>query len=139
MKIIQDQIPVKTRGNTDVLNITEAARRVVKKSGLSNGSLLLFIGGSTASFTTIEYEPNLVKDLKAALDRLVPEKISYAHTMTWGDHNGHSHIRASLMGPSLQIPFADGDLLLGTWQQIIFIDFDTSPRQRKIIAQLTGE
>ena len=137
--IINREIPVKTRGNTDVINITDDVINVLEKSGLADGSILLFVRGSTGSLTTVEYEPNLVKDLKDAFERLMPSDIEYAHTRTWGDYNGHSHVRASFLGPSLQIPFVKGKLQLGTWQQIVLIDFDATPRQRKILAQLSGE
>jgi secondary thiamine-phosphate synthase enzyme len=139
MTIINREISVKTRGNTDVIDITDGVINALEKSGLTDGSILLFVRGSTGSLTTVEYEPNLVKDLKDAFERLMPSDIEYAHTMTWGDYNGHSHIRASFLGPSLQIPFVKGKLQLGTWQQIVLIDFDATPRQRKILAQLSGE
>ncbi len=139
MKVINRDIPVETEGNTDIIDITPEVKKALKGSGLSNGSILLFIGGSTASLTTIEYEPNLVCDLKEALERLAPSDMEYAHTRTWGDHNGHSHVRASLMGPSLTIPFMNKKFELGTWQQIVLIDFDTGPRRRNILAQLIGE
>lgn len=139
MKIVQKDLLVKTKGNTDVIDITADLQNILNKSGLSNGSVTLFVQGSTASLTTIEYEPNLAKDLKDAFERLIPSDIEYAHTRTWGDYNGHSHVRASLMGPSLQIPFSDKKLRLGTWQQVVFIDFDTHPRQRKLFIQIMGE
>ncbi len=132
-------ISVSTKGNTDIINITDRASRAVAKSGLKDGVLTLFVKGSTASISTIEYEPNLVKDLRDALERLVPSDTEYAHTKTWGDFNGHSHVRATLMGPSVAIPFAGKKLLLGTWQQIILIDFDTHPRQREVFLHLTGK
>jgi len=139
MKIINKDLSVKTKGHTDIINITDQIRKILDKSGLSNGFATLFVRGSTGSLTTIEYEPNLVEDLKDAFDRLIPSDIEYAHTQTWGDNNGHSHIRASFLGPSLQIPFMDKKLQLGTWQQVVLIDFDTSPRQREIAMQLIGE
>ncbi len=139
MKIIQKDLSINTKGNADVIDITAQIRRNLEKSGLSNGFVTLFVRGSTCSLTTIEYEPNLVKDLKEAFERLIPSDIEYAHTQTWGDYNGHSHIRASFLGPSLQVPFVDKRLQLGTWQQVILIDFDTHPRQRRILAQFIGE
>lgn len=138
IRLINKDILVHSRGNTDIIDITSDVQSVLAKSGMSDGSVLLFVRGSTATLTTVEYEPNLVKDLKEAFDRLVPSNINYDHSKTWGDFNGHSHVRASLMGPSLQVPFVGGKLQLGTWQQIILIDFDTSPRHRNILAQLTG-
>ncbi|MBL7069727.1 MAG: YjbQ family protein [Candidatus Omnitrophica bacterium] len=137
--IISKDLSVRTKGNIDVIDITDAVNKVLTKSGLTSGVITLFVKGSTGSLTTIEYEPNLVVDLKRALERLIPSDIEYAHTKTWGDYNGHSHIRASILGPSLVIPFANRKLLLGTWQQIVLIDFDTHPRQRDIVAQLIGE
>ena len=137
--IISKDLSVRTKGNTDVINITDAVNKVLTKSGLTSGVITLFVKGSTGSLTTIEYEPNLVVDLNKALERLIPSDIEYAHTKTWGDYNGHSHIRATILGPSLAIPFTNRKLLLGTWQQIVLIDFDTHPRQRDIVAQLIGE
>jgi secondary thiamine-phosphate synthase enzyme len=123
MKIVTEHISLDTRGNT----------------GLKDGSVLIFMTGSTGALTTLEYEPGLVKDLSAALERLAPRELEYAHNLRWGDGNGHSHIRASMLGPGLTVPFADGRLLLGTWQQIIFIDMDNRSRTRKLIVQITGE
>ncbi len=137
--IASEILNVSTKGNTDIINITDRASRAVTKSGLKDGMLTLFVKGSTASLSTIEYEPNLVKDFKDALERLIPSDMEYAHTRTWGDFNGYSHVRATLMGPSVAVPFADKKLLLGTWQQIILIDFDTHPRKREIFLHLTGE
>ncbi|MFH1753722.1 MAG: secondary thiamine-phosphate synthase enzyme YjbQ [Candidatus Omnitrophota bacterium] len=139
MKILHKEIAVKTKGETDIINITSNVEDLLEESGLSNGSILLFVRGSTGSLTTIEYEPNLVNDMKEAFERLIPKEMEYAHTRTWGDFNGHSHVRASLLGPSLQVPFINKKLQLGTWQQIVLIDFDTSPRHRDILAQFTGE
>ncbi len=139
MKIVQKELSLNTEGNTDVVDITGDLRTFLNKSKLSNGTAILFVTGSTGSLTTIEYEPNLVIDLRDALQRLIPSDIEYAHTRTWGDYNGHSHIRASIMGPSLAIPFNDRKLLLGTWQQVVLVDFDAHPRQRKITIQLIGE
>ena len=137
--IISKDLSVRTKGNIDVIDITDAVNKVLTKSGLTSGVITLFVKGSTGSLTTIEYEPNLVVDLNKALERLIPSDIEYAHTKTWGDYNGHSHIRATILGPSLAIPFTNRKLLLGTWQQIVLIDFDTHPRQRDIVAQLIGE
>jgi len=137
--VISKDLSLRTKGNTDVINITDTINKLLAKSGLANGIITLFVKGSTASLTTIEYEPNLAEDLQNALERLIPSDIEYAHTRTWGDYNGHSHIRASILGPSLVVPFTNGKLALGTWQQIVLIDFDTHPRQREISAQLMGE
>jgi secondary thiamine-phosphate synthase enzyme len=106
---------------------------------MKNGIVAVFNPGSTGGLTTIEYEPNLVKDLKEALEVLAPSDKTYAHSMTWHDDNGSGHIRSSLMGPSIAVPFVDGELTLGTWQQIVFCDFDTQPRRRKLVVQIMGE
>jgi secondary thiamine-phosphate synthase enzyme len=139
MKVIAEEISVSTQGNADVIDITADVKKALGSCGMLEGVVTLFVRGSTAGLSTIEYEPNLVKDLKDALQRLVPSDIGYAHTKTWGDYNGHSHIRATLMGPSLEIPFTRGKMPLGTWQQIILVDFDTSPRQRRIQLQFIGK
>ena len=139
MKLINREISIRSKGGTDIVEITGKVESLLRESGMSEGNVLIFVRGSTGSVTTIEYEPNLVSDLKEAFERLVPSDIEYAHTRTWGDFNGHSHVRASLLGPSLQVPFAGKKLQLGTWQQIIFIDFDATPRHRKLLAQFIGE
>lgn len=139
MKSVHKDLSISTKGNTDVIDITRDVEKHLQNTGLSDGVVTVFIRGSTGSLTTIEYEPNLVQDLKDALERLIPRNMEYAHTKTWGDYNGHSHIRASILGPSLQVPFINKKLQLGTWQQIIFIDFDTHPRQRKILLHFIGE
>ena len=139
MKIINREIPVKTRGNTDVIDITDDVINVLEKSGLADGSILLFVRGSTGSLTTVEYEPNLVKDLKDAFERLMPSDIEYAHTRTWGDHNGAGHLRSFLLKTSMTFPFQNERLILGTWQQIIFIECDEKPRNREIFCMIIGE
>ncbi|MEA3306087.1 MAG: secondary thiamine-phosphate synthase enzyme YjbQ [Candidatus Omnitrophota bacterium] len=131
-------LSLKTKGNTDIIDITGKVREQLENSGLKEGQITLFVSGSTGSLTTMEFEPNLVKDLKDAFERIAPENMEYAHHITWGDHNGHSHIRASLLGPSLTIPFIRKELTLGTWQQIVFIDFDASARTRELLLQITG-
>src|SRR2546421_9956212 len=129
-------IEVYTEGNTDIVNLhTELAKRLRELKVQGEGLLHLFVVGSTAALTTIEYEPGLIKhDLPAVLQRLVPDDARYEHEATWNDDNGHSHVRAALVGPSLSIPFADGKLLTGQWQQVVLIDFDTRPRKRTIVA-----
>ena len=117
---------------------TPGINGILDKSGLKEGSVLVFVIGSTAGITTIEFEPGLVKDIKEAFQRLAPDDKDYAHHQTWGDDNGHSHVRAALLGPSITVPFSAGKLLLGTWQQIVLVDFDTRPRQRNITVQVTG-
>ncbi len=134
------QIQVETHGNTHVIDITGQVAAAVAGSGLAAGVVTLFHVGSTAGITTTEYEPGLVNhDLKAAFERLAPEDGAYEHENTWGDDNGHAHVRASLLGPSLSVPFVEGRLTLGTWQQIILVDFDTRPRTRTVICQIIGQ
>jgi secondary thiamine-phosphate synthase enzyme len=111
----------------------------VQDSGLNSGVAVLFVPGATGAITTIEHEPGLVQDLGEALERLMPQDIEYAHNLKWHDGNGHSHIRASLVGPSLTVPFLEGRLMLGTWQQIVFLEMDNRPRRRRIVVQIMGE
>jgi secondary thiamine-phosphate synthase enzyme len=133
------EITFQSRGNCDIIDITSQVARNVEKSGINNGTATLFIVGSTAGITTIEYEPNLVSDFKKMWDRVIPQNIPYEHDRTWGDGNGHSHVRASTLGASLTIPFVNKKLTLGTWQQIVFVDFDNRSRSRKIVVQILGE
>ncbi len=139
MTVETKEITLQSRGNCDIIDITSQVAKHVEKSGLDNGTVTLFIVGSTAGITTIEYEPNLLSDFKDMWDRVIPQNISYEHSKTWGDGNGHSHVRASTLGPSLAVPFVNKRLTLGTWQQIIFVDFDNRPRSRKIAVQIMGE
>ncbi|HNR66759.1 MAG TPA: secondary thiamine-phosphate synthase enzyme YjbQ [bacterium] len=139
MKISTRTIAVSTRGDCDSVDITPQVADEMEKSGMKNGIAVLFVPGSTAGLTTIEYEPGLLADLPEAFERVAPTDKSYHHDQRWGDGNGHAHIRAALIGPSLTVPFSDGRLLLGTWQQIVLLDFDNRPRQRKIAMQLLGE
>ena len=120
------------------MDITGTVMKKVAGSGISDGHVLLFIQGSTASLTTIEYESGVVDDLRKAIDRIAPRDIHYQHDARWGDGNGYSHVRAALLGPSLTIPVINGRMTLGTWQQIILLDFDNRPRTRRIIGQITG-
>ena len=134
------ELNIETKGNCDVINITDQVATLVTRSGLTAGTVTAFNVGSTAGITTTEYEPGLVDhDLKAAFEKIAPENARYEHEETWHDDNGHSHVRASLLGPSLSVPVVDGRLTLGTWQQIILIDFDTRPRTRTVICQMVGE
>jgi len=134
------KIQVKTKGNCDVVNITEQVGEVVAESGLVEGTVTVFNVGSTAGITTTEYEPGLVNyDIKAAFEKIAPEGGRYEHEETWHDDNGHSHVRASLLGPSLCVPVVGGKLTLGTWQQIILVEFDTRPRTRTVICQIIGD
>ena len=139
MSIETKTLVVKSKPETDIIDITPEIQKLVSQSKIREGQVLIFVKGSTASVSTIEYEPNLVADFKDALERLVPSKIKYRHTETWGDDNGKSHVRATLMGPSLTVPFRDKKLLLGTWQQIALFDFDVPARSREIIIQIIGE
>ena len=132
-------VVVSTRGFSDIVDVTGTVADVLSESGLGSGVVVVTALGSTASVTTIEYEPALVEDMRELLNRLVPEDIRSRHSETWGDDNGFSHMRASLMGPGVSIPFEGGKLLTGTWQQIVVIDHDNRPRQRKIRIQIVGD
>ncbi|GJL77670.1 MAG: hypothetical protein NPINA01_06590 [Nitrospinaceae bacterium] len=133
------QFTVETLGFGDVLDITVQVTGEMESSGFSSGVATVFVPGSTAGITTIEYEPGAVEDLKKAIARQAPTDIHYDHDARWGDGNGFSHVRAALMGPSLAIPFADGELQLGAWQQIVLCDFDNRSRTRQVVVQLMGE
>ena len=138
--VITKEIKVATKGNCQVINITEQVKDAVIESDIQNGAVILFNVGSTAGITTTEYEPGLVNyDIKAAFEKIAPENDRYEHEETWHDDNGHSHIRATLLGPSLSVPLIHGRLTLGTWQQIILVEFDTKPRSRTVICQIIGE
>jgi secondary thiamine-phosphate synthase enzyme len=137
--VITKYISVETQGNTDIIDITPYCQDIVDSTNLKDGIMTVFNPGSTGSLTTIEYEPNLVKDFQEALEVIAPSDKTYEHAKTWHDDNGSAHIRASLMGPSITVPFANNDLTLGTWQQIVFCDFDTRPRRRELIVQVMGE
>ena len=134
------RINVETKGNCDIVNITKQVSEAAAQSGISDGTVTLFNVGSTAGITTTEYEPGLVKhDIAATFEKIAPQNARYEHEETWHDDNGHSHVRAALLGPSLSVPVVDGQLSLGTWQQIILVDFDTRPRTRTVICQIVGE
>jgi len=133
------QIQIQTKGHCDIIDITGKVSQAVRESQAKAGTVTVFVGHSTCGITTVEYEPGLVADVKAAFERLAPQGIGYDHDQRWGDGNGFSHVRASLLGASLVIPFADSRLLLGTWQQVVLIDFDNRSRTRKIFLQLFGE
>jgi secondary thiamine-phosphate synthase enzyme len=128
----------KTSSDTDIIDITPQVSDKVAESGLTEGQVLLFVPGSTAAITTIEYESGVIGDLKEAIERLAPTGISYRHDAKWGDGNGYAHVRAALLGPSLTVPLVKGRLLLGTWQQIILVDFDNKPRDRKLLVSVSG-
>jgi secondary thiamine-phosphate synthase enzyme len=129
---------VTTRGNGEVLDVTGEVAEAVRGSGIANGIATVFVTGSTAALTTLEFEPGLVHDLNAAFERLYPREMEYRHHERWGDDNGHSHVRASMLGPSLVVPVSGGQLALGTWQQIVLVDFDTRPRAREFLVQVMG-
>jgi secondary thiamine-phosphate synthase enzyme len=139
MTVITKNIQIKSKSENHIIDITDQVSKIVKESKVENGAVIVFVVGSTAAITTIEYEPGLQKDFSEMLSRLVPKEIEYAHDNTWHDGNGHSHVRASLTGPSLAIPIIEGRLTLGTWQQIVLVEIDTRPRERKIIIQVLGE
>jgi secondary thiamine-phosphate synthase enzyme len=132
-------IELQTHGHCDVKDVTPAVRDALAKSGLREGQATVFVAGSTAGVTTVEFEPGLVTDLAEFFQKIIPEGPPYHHHQTWGDDNGSSHVRAALLKPSLTIPFTDAQLLLGTWQQIVVIDFDTRGRRRRVILQFIGE
>jgi len=133
-----ENIVLNTKGFSDIIDITSDVVSILDRSGAKNGLLTVFCSGSTGALTTIEYESGVLKDLKRAIEKIVPSDISYEHDKRWGDGNGFSHVRAALMKPSLTIPIIEGKLTLGTWQQIVFIDFDNRQRQRNIIVQVIG-
>lgn len=132
-------INLNTKGYCDIIDITPEVKLQVSESGIENGIVTIFVTGSTSGLTTIEYEPGLISDLKELWQRLVPENIPYAHDRAWGDGNGHSHLRSALIGTSLVIPFSRKKISLGTWQQIILLDFDNRPRSRNLMVQIIGE
>ncbi|MEI8172403.1 MAG: secondary thiamine-phosphate synthase enzyme YjbQ [Deltaproteobacteria bacterium] len=137
-KIANYYLSLKTSGDTDVIDITTQVSKKVTESGITEGQVLIFVPGSTAAITTIEYESGVVQDLKEAVERLAPEGIFYRHDARWGDGNGYAHVRAALLGPSLTVPLVNGCLVLGTWQQIVLVDFDNRPRDRKILVHISG-
>lgn len=139
MVCVSNEINFATKREGDIVDITGHVQKAVSKSGLYDGIACVFVPGATGAVTTIEYEPGLLQDLPDALDRLFPRDITYQHQLRWHDGNGHSHVRASFLGPSLCIPFLKKMLVLGTWQQIVFLELDNSARQRKVVVQMLGE
>ena len=139
MKVISESMSLTTKGYNDMIDVTENVVHKLAESGLQDGLATLFVPGSTGGFTTIEHESGLVEDFSATMERLIPQDAHYHHDARWGDGNGFSHVRAALLGPSLTVPFSNGRLNLGTWQQIIFVDFDNRPRSRNIVLQFMGE
>jgi secondary thiamine-phosphate synthase enzyme len=132
-------IELSTRGNADVQDITAQIAQVISASEVQNGTVTIFCPSATSALTTIEYESGCVRDLQRLFDEIIPQNREYAHNARWGDGNGHSHVRAALLGPSLTIPFVESRLTLGTWQQVIYVDFDVRSRQRKLVVQIIGE
>ena len=139
MPIKSLSIQLSTRGNADIHDITDQVAHQVAQSGLKDGTVTIFCPSSTSALTTIEYESGVLGDLRRLFDEIIPPNREYAHNARWGDGNGHSHVRASLLGPSLTVPFVNGRLTLGTWQQIIYVDFDNKPRNRELVLQIIGE
>ena len=137
--VVSEIVSLQTKGFSDIIDVTSHVADIVGGSKIKNGAVTVFCAGSTGAVTTIEYESGVLEDLKKAIERMAPPDIPYAHDRRWGDGNGFSHVRAALLGPSLTIPIMGGALALGTWQQIVFIDFDNRKRQRKIIVQVMGE
>jgi secondary thiamine-phosphate synthase enzyme len=137
--VVTQTVQLRTQGNGDVRDVTGEVMDAVRASGLDDGIVTVFVQGSTGGVSTIEYEPGLVSDLRSYFDRAAPSDIPYQHDRRWHDGNGHSHVRATLLGPSLTVPFVQGRLTLGTWQQIVFVDFDVRPRNRTLVVQIVGE
>ena len=139
MTVKTTTISLSTQGHVDIRDITDQLANAVSNSGLTAGTVTIFCPSATSALTTIEYESGALSDLRRLFDEIIPSNREYAHNQRWHDGNGHSHVRAALLGPSLTIPFVDGQLTLGTWQQVIYVDFDNRPRQRKLVVQLVGE
>ena len=137
--VFQEQLTVSTAGHGDMHDLTEQVNRLVKQSGVRTGIAHVFAVGSTAAVGAIEFEPGLRRDLPEQLDRLLPPSRHYGHEQTWHDGNGHSHLQATLLGPSLAVPVADGQLVLGTWQQVVHLECDTRPRERTVVLTVLGE
>ena len=139
MQVITKSLKIKSKRENDIIDITKKIENEITQSKIQNGNVTIFVSGSTASLTTIEYEPGLVKDFPKMLSRIAPDELEYQHEKMWHDGNGRSHVKASLMGPSLTIPFSNGEMHLGTWQQIVFVELDTRSRERNLVVQIIGE
>lgn len=137
--VVTRKISLHTEGQCDIIDITPQVEREVTAAGINSGTVTLFVAGSTAGITTIEYEPGLISDFQAMWGRNAPQNLPYDHDRRWGDGNGYSHVRASLLGASLVIPFNDKRLALGTWQQVVLVDFDNLPRSRQVVLQIMGD
>jgi len=132
-------IELNTKGRDEIINISDELRNILSKSNITNGNILVFVPGSTGALSTLEYEPGLIKDVPELMEKIIPENRHYHHNDTWHDGNGYSHLRATLIGPSLIIPFEKKMLILGTWQQVVFLEFDNKPHHRRIAVQIMGE
>ena len=139
MTVISKSIQIRTKGENYMINLTDKISEFIGNSGISNGIATIFVSGSTGSLTTIEFEPGLIKDFPEMLNRIAPKNIDYGHEQMWHDGNGHSHVKASLVGPSLTVPFSNNKMLLGTWQQIVFLELDIRGRTRNLVLQILGE
>ena len=139
MAVHYEEINLKTKGEVDILDITKSIQKIVKNSKIKSGIACIYVPGSTGTISTIEYEPGLKQDVPEALEKIAPKDKYYKHHETWHDDNGHSHVRATLMGPSITVPIKDNEVIHGTWQQIVFIELDTRNRSREIIVQIVGE
>lgn len=139
MAIFTFSLPLSTRGSADMIDITGEVAQFVRQTELKSGVVTIFCPSSTSALTTIEYESGALNDLKRLFDEILPQDKNYAHNARWWDGNGHSHVRAALLGPSLSVPFVNSQLALGTWQQVIFVDFDNRPRRRELVVQVMGE
>lgn len=137
--VVTREITLNTRGECDIIDITPDIEQEVAKAGMTKGVVTIFVAGSTAGLTTIEFESGVLADLQGMWERIIPKDITYAHDRRWGDGNGYSHVRASLLGASLTVPFSNKRLMVGTWQQIVLVDFDNRPRSRQVILQIMGE
>jgi secondary thiamine-phosphate synthase enzyme len=137
--IVQKKLSINTKGFNDIIDLTPSLRDLVRESNLDNGNVLVFVPGSTGGLTTIEYEPGLLQDLPEMLEKIAPMGVRYHHDDTWHDGNGYAHLRAALIGPSITIPFHNGTMQLGTWQQVVFVDFDNRSRRRELHVQINGE
>jgi secondary thiamine-phosphate synthase enzyme len=139
MHINTSRIHVSTKGKTDIIDLTPHLTRILEQSDMEEGQMTVFAPGATAGLSSVEYEPGLLQDIPELMEKLIPSNISYHHDQTWHDGNGHSHLRATMIGPSIVIPFENKTLTLGTWQQIILLDFDNRPRERDIVVQMIGQ
>ncbi len=137
--VVTKKISLQTKGECDIIDITPQVEQEIAETGINDGTATVFVAGSTAGISTIEFEPGVVSDFQSMWERNAPKSISYNHDRRWGDGNGYSHVRASLLGASLVIPFSNKRLTLGTWQQIVLVDFDNRPRSREVILQIMGE